>query len=237
MNTPSPAGTPAGHGHGRRRRYRDFNDALSRNHGHDAMAYIIELLSDLDHGEHVNIDFLGRKDVGRFCRALGITRNWAELTIAEIAPSGARGPHEVPQEEADLLLTALTRLIEADVLVPKDGSSFDPTTLNDFLPEGGFHGKPTRGNTWEFAFALAVELEHGRTFGTNVTNNHPALTALIVMAHVLEDRLYYARLWVMEVEGELLKLTENGAPADDIVKIEEELRQAKDYLATRIAQP
>ena len=33
--------------------------------------------------------------------------------------------------------------------------------------------------------------------------NHPLLTAMVVLAHLAEDRLYYARLLVMETEGEL----------------------------------
>jgi hypothetical protein len=224
-------------GQRRGRRCKDFNEAMSRGHRRDAMSYVVEVLMALDRGEHVDIDFLGREDVGRFCWLVGIRRNWAELTVSQIAPAGTSGPNEVPQPEAGVLLSGLAELIDANAFRPKNGSSFDPTVLNDFLPVGSFHGKHCRGNAWEFAYALAVELEHGRTFGANITNNHPALTALIVMAHVLEDRLYYARLWVMEVEGELFKLTENGASPADLKPVQQELQRAKDYLSFRVSQP
>jgi hypothetical protein len=82
-----------------------------------------------------------------------------------------------------------------------------------------------------------VELEHGRTRGTNVTNNHPLLTGLIVIAHLSEDTLYYSRLWVSEVEGELFNVI-NKTPDDneEISKIAKELNRAKQYLAKRIVE-
>ncbi|MDH5595896.1 MAG: hypothetical protein OEY40_04190, partial [Candidatus Bathyarchaeota archaeon] len=39
----------------------------------------------------------------------------------------------------------------------------------------------------------------------NVTNNHPILTAQIVLAHFKESLDYYKRLEVAEIEGDLLK--------------------------------
>lgn len=36
-----------------------------------------------------------------------------------------------------------------------------------------------------------------------MTNNHPLLTALVVVAHLSEDMLYYARLLEMETSTEL----------------------------------
>ena len=39
----------------------------------------------------------------------------------------------------------------------------------------------------------------------NVTNNHPILTGMIVLAHMKEMLDYYERLDVAEVEGDLLK--------------------------------
>jgi hypothetical protein len=38
-----------------------------------------------------------------------------------------------------------------------------------------------------------------------VTNNHPILTGMIVLAHMKETLDYYERLDVAEVEGDLLK--------------------------------
>jgi hypothetical protein len=58
----------------------------------------------------------------------------------------------------------------------------------------------------EFRIGLEVELEHGTMFDdANVTNNHPVLTGMIVLAHMKETLDYYKRLDVAEVEGDLLK--------------------------------
>ena len=58
----------------------------------------------------------------------------------------------------------------------------------------------------EFRKGLEVELEHGFAFKNfNVTNNHPVLTAKIVMAHFMETPDYYRLLDVAELEGDLLK--------------------------------
>ena len=57
-----------------------------------------------------------------------------------------------------------------------------------------------------FRQGLEVELEHGKQFDdANVTNNHPLLTGMIVLAHLKETMDYYERLDVAEVEGDLLK--------------------------------
>jgi hypothetical protein len=58
----------------------------------------------------------------------------------------------------------------------------------------------------EFRRGLGVELEHGLAFSDyNVTNNHPVLTAKVVMAHFMETPDYYRLLDVAELEGDLLK--------------------------------
>jgi hypothetical protein len=58
----------------------------------------------------------------------------------------------------------------------------------------------------DFRIGLEVELEHGTMFDdANVTNNHPILTGMIVLAHMKETLDYYQRLDVAEVEGDLLK--------------------------------
>ena len=58
----------------------------------------------------------------------------------------------------------------------------------------------------QFRKGLEVELEHGMSFANyNVTNNHPVLTAKIVMAHFMETLDYYRLLDVAELEGDLLK--------------------------------
>lgn len=58
----------------------------------------------------------------------------------------------------------------------------------------------------DFATGLEVELEHGTRFAdSNVTQNHPVLTGKIVLAHLKEDLLYYRRLLVAELEGDLFR--------------------------------
>ena len=70
----------------------------------------------------------------------------------------------------------------------------------------------------EFRKGLEVELEHGVTFtDANVTNNHPLLTGLIVMAHFKESLDYYRLLEVAELEGDLIKALVKG----DLKKIKE----------------
>jgi len=63
----------------------------------------------------------------------------------------------------------------------------------------------------EFRRGLEVELEHGTEFkDANVTNNHPVLTGLIVLAHFKESLDYYRLLDVAELEGDLLKAVVKG---------------------------
>jgi len=63
----------------------------------------------------------------------------------------------------------------------------------------------------DFRKGLEVELEHGVTFpDANVTNNHPILTAKIVLAHLKEMLDYYSRLEVAELEGDMLKASRRG---------------------------
>ena len=72
-------------------------------------------------------------------------------------------------------------------------------------------GETDRITAEEFQQGLEVELEHGITFpDANVTNNHPLLTGMIVLAHLKEMLDYYDRLDVAELEGDLLKATRAG---------------------------
>ena len=65
-----------------------------------------------------------------------------------------------------------------------------------------------------FRVGLEVELEHGTQYpDANVTNNHPVLTALIVLAHLKESLDYYHLLEVAELEGDLLKALARGDAA------------------------
>ena len=73
----------------------------------------------------------------------------------------------------------------------------------------------------DFKLGLEVELEHGTRFDdANVTNNHPLLTGMIVLAHLHETMDYYQRLDIAEAEGDLLK----AILAGDIKKIETKYR-------------
>jgi hypothetical protein len=63
----------------------------------------------------------------------------------------------------------------------------------------------------EFKAGLEVELEHGIRFSdANVTNNHPVLTGMIVLAHLKESLDYYKLLEVAELEGDLLRAIAKG---------------------------
>ena len=63
----------------------------------------------------------------------------------------------------------------------------------------------------QFRLGLEVELEHGIRFkDANVTNNHPIITAMIVLAHMKEALGYYRLLEVAELEGDLVKAVAAG---------------------------
>jgi hypothetical protein len=98
-------------------------------------------------------------------------------------------------------------------------------------------------NMEEFAFALKVELEHGKIKDVNVTNNHPFLTAMIALAHMTESLTYYKRLKVMEAEGEIYEIMrkiektptlEKNKLYQELIKAEEELTEARSGLAERL---
>ena len=73
-----------------------------------------------------------------------------------------------------------------------------------------------------FKQGIEVELEHGTRFeDANVTNNHPLLTGMIVLAHLKETMDYYERLEVAEIEGDLLK----AVVTKNLKKIEEKYKK------------
>jgi len=79
------------------------------------------------------------------------------------------------------------------------------------LAEVNVSEMPIRAET--FRQGLEVELEHGTRFpDANVTNNHPLLTGMIVLAHLKESLEYYLRLDVAEIEGDVLKAIVAKAP-------------------------
>ncbi|HNT69720.1 MAG TPA: hypothetical protein PKK79_11225, partial [Syntrophorhabdaceae bacterium] len=70
----------------------------------------------------------------------------------------------------------------------------------------------------------------------NVTNNHPLVTGMIVLAHLKESLDYYKLLEVAEVEGDLMKAVAAGDTAKT-KKYFKKLAEAKIALAkTQAAQ-
>ena len=83
-------------------------------------------------------------------------------------------------------------------------------------------GEALESGLENFKQGLQVELEHGTRFpDANITNNHPILTGLIVMAHFKESLDYYKLLEVAELEGDLVKAIANG----DAAKIQKYYRK------------
>jgi hypothetical protein len=79
----------------------------------------------------------------------------------------------------------------------------------------------------DFRQGLQVELEHGEQYSAaNVTSNHPVLTGKIVLAHLKESLLYYKRIAVAELEGDLLKVIQASGD-DGLRKLYARLLEAK----------
>lgn len=88
----------------------------------------------------------------------------------------------------------------------------------------------------EFRKGLEVELEHGLMFkNANVTNNHPILTAKIVLAHFQEMLDYYMRLEVAELEGDIYKALKSGNK-EKLEKYQKKLIEARAELAAHEQQ-
>ena len=144
------------------------------------------------------------------------------------------GPKVVPEKEAVAVLAQVKYALDKNILQRKEGGKPQMDIISDFLPKGRrYKGAKTLGHLWEFQYALAVELEHGRTRGSNVTNNHPLLTAMVVMAHLSEDKLYYGRLGEMETGSELFNATLEKKPTRPI---QEEHIRARGYLQSRLQE-
>lgn len=87
-----------------------------------------------------------------------------------------------------------------------------------------------------FRRGLEVELEHGTRFkDANVTNNHPVLTGMIVLAHLKEMLDYYERLEVTELEGDLFKAVKAGN-LEKVKKYYKKLTAAKIELHALVAK-
>ncbi len=104
-----------------------------------------------------------------------------------------------------------------------------PREAKTILPK--VNGSKMKIDLEDFRAGLEVELEHGLTFtDANVTNNHPILTGLIVMAHFKESLDYYKLLEVAELEGDLVKAVAGGDAAK-IRKYYKKLASARITLA------
>jgi hypothetical protein len=204
-----------------------------------AIKYVMEQLAAIDDGKTQSLDLISTADVGGFCKAMGFADSWAGKTYDVIAPpASALKVNLVAEGQAKIILNIVMKMVREGHFTSRDGAPFDKAILNDFITKSrkGFAGKPTLGHMWEWQYALAVELEHGRTRGTNVTNNHPLLTGLVVMAHLSEDTLYYARLLNIELEGELTNAVLAKKPAKDIADLARRHQIAKVYLGRRLEE-
>ena len=139
---------------------------------------------------------------------------------------------------------AIRDVIYRDMNKSKD-TVVDLSTMNNLKAMKAYlnpKSKHEEFNMEEFAFALKVELEHGKLKAVNVTNNHPFLTAMIAMAHMTESLTYYKRLAVMEAEGEVyeimrkLKKVKTGKEKlhQQLIDTEEELMEARKGLMERL---
>jgi hypothetical protein len=83
----------------------------------------------------------------------------------------------------------------------------------------------------QFRAGLDVELEHGTRFkDANVTNNHPLITGMIVLAHMKESLDYYMLLDVAEAEGDLTTAIAAGK-MDKVKKYYRKLSEARARLS------
>lgn len=139
---------------------------------------------------------------------------------------------------------AIRNVIYKD-LNEKTDTSVDLSTMNNVDAIAAYlnpKSKHEEYNMDEFAFALKVELEHGKLKAVNVTNNHPFLTAMIALAHMTESLTYYKRLQVMEAEGEVFEIVRklDSDPkgktklAQDLIDAETELIDARKALSERL---
>ncbi|WP_456312568.1 DUF5661 family protein [Pseudomonas shirazensis] len=139
---------------------------------------------------------------------------------------------------------AIAAVVYRDLNKDKD-TDVDLSTMNNVEAIKAYlnpNSRHERFNMEEFAFALKVELEHGKIKAVNVTNNHPFLTAMIALAHMTETLTYYKRLAVMEAQGEIFEImrkienSEKGKEEwyKELGKAEQELNEARMGLSERL---
>jgi hypothetical protein len=139
---------------------------------------------------------------------------------------------------------AIGNVVYKDLLDEKE-TDVDLSTMNNVEAIKAYlnpKSKHEAFNMEEFAFALKVELEHGKIKDVNVTNNHPFLTAMIALAHMTESLTYYKRLKIMEAEGEIYEIMRKIETSSigkekwykELGKAELELTEARAGLAERL---
>jgi hypothetical protein len=185
-------------------------------------------------GEFISL----KNDVTAFCETWikkVHSRNW-DWSIRDF-----ENPKNDPTvEEARVIRNIVYRDIKKKLL-----TEVDLSTINNAAAILAFLDPKSKYevfNMEEFAYALKVELEHGRVKDVNVTNNHPFLTAMIVLAHISESISYYKRLKVMETEAEIYELTRKIAATrknkdklfKDLLKAEHDLLDARKALSERL---
>ena len=152
-----------------------------------------------------------KKD-GQFITLNSDTINFCEKWIRPVHPDNwdwTTRDFSKPENDPDILEARAVRDLLYRDLNKNENSEIDLTGLTNvraieaFMNPDSLHQEV---NIKEFAYALKVELEHGKIKDANVTNNHPFLTAMIVLAHMSESITYYKRLKIMETEAEIYEL-------------------------------
>ncbi len=109
-----------------------------------------------------------------------------------------------------------------------------PEEARRILDEVNTEGMPI--DVEQFKAGLDVELEHGTQYkDANVTNNHPLVTGMIVLAHMKESLDYYRLLDVAEAEGDLARAVAAGN-MEKVRKYFRKLAEAKAILSNRQAK-
>ncbi len=126
-----------------------------------------------------------------------------------------------------------TELGIRDWTVPEEFSA-TPEEARAILREVNTENMPI--DVEEFRVGLDVELEHGTQYeDANVTNNHPIITGMIVLAHMKESLDYYRLLNVAEAEGYLSKAIAAGN-MEKVRKYFKKLAEARAVLAKTQAE-
>lgn len=179
-----------------------------------------------------------KQDVTAFC----------EKYIKPVHPNNwdwSKRDFENPENDPTIEEARAVRNVIFRDLNEKTPTSVDLSTINNVGAIKAYlnpKSKHEEFNMNEFAYALKVELEHGKVKDVNVTNNHPFLTAMIALAHMTETLTYYKRLQIMEAEGEvyeiLRKLDISSADKEkwhkELLKTENDLNDYKKELADRL---